>query len=208
MIGSRTHEAHVAIRGWLRDGSRRPGEAVVVKDTAAALRLSVTPVREALERLVGEGLIAEAPDRAGFIMPRYTPRDYNELLNLHAILVEGALTRAVIVPEVMASIAGEPDSRTAAEILFCSVMTSGGGRTLGEVGQSLSDRLAPFRLVELAVLGADADEIVEISRAIVAGKGRSAVRAYHRRRAHRAVDIVQARHDMSRPDYLAHKGGK
>lgn len=41
----------------LRTGILRPGSAISVQDEAVALRTSATLVREALERLVGEGIL-------------------------------------------------------------------------------------------------------------------------------------------------------
>jgi len=66
-----------------------PGIQVSVKETAAELRLSHTPVREAFERLVGEGVLTATPDRHGFATPRPTVRDLAGLHRLFGVLLRG-----------------------------------------------------------------------------------------------------------------------
>lgn len=195
MIGSRVSIAHVAIRTWLRDGGVRPGEAINVKDTADALRLSVTPIREALERLVGERLVIPARDRSGFIMPRHSPRDLAEMIDLHAVLVDGAVTRSQGKTIVSLAI-GPGDERAATEAFFDALFLSAGGSMLADAGSRLAHQLAPFRLVEPSVLRSDASELAELAKAASGQRPRAAFKAYHRRRASRAVEIVQAREDF------------
>lgn len=189
--GSRTHQAHVAIRAWLRDGECQPGRAIIVKDVAVRLKLSVTPVREALERLVGEGLVAESRDRRGFVCPFMGTRDYTELVELHAILVEGALAR-VRTPDWVENVVLPPDARGAAEALF-SALLSTAGEGCRNLWERVADRLAPYRLIEPDVFGTDTSEIDSLKEALAVGKGKPAVRAYHRRRTLNAMQIVQAR---------------
>jgi DNA-binding GntR family transcriptional regulator len=59
----RTKQAYV--HSWLRDaildGTLRPGERVVIDDVARRLEVSAIPVREALQLLQSEGLVAIAP---------------------------------------------------------------------------------------------------------------------------------------------------
>lgn len=196
MIGSRVSIAHIAIRTWLRDGGVRPGEAINVKDTADALRLSVTPIREALERLVGERLVIPARDRSGFIMPRHSPRDFAEMIDLHAVLADVAVTRSQATSSELSRAIDPADSRRATETFFESLFLSGGGGMLADAGARLAHQLAPFRLVESHVLLNDASELIELAKATSGQRPRAAFKAYHRRRALRAVEIVQAREDL------------
>lgn len=58
-------EIYEAICGALRDGRLRPGEAISVRDLAAAVNTSPMPVREALRRLEAQGVLDEpTPGRA------------------------------------------------------------------------------------------------------------------------------------------------
>ena len=58
-----------AIRGQLRAGGYVLGEALIIKDLSDRLRLSPTPVREALARLSGE-VWSRSGGAAGILRPR------------------------------------------------------------------------------------------------------------------------------------------
>jgi DNA-binding transcriptional MocR family regulator len=79
-----------ALRSDLRNGVLAPGSPMVVMDLAKTLRVSATPVREALSRLSGEGLVEEHRGR-GFSAPRLDPADLGSLHNLHGVYIATAL---------------------------------------------------------------------------------------------------------------------
>jgi len=56
-------KAYGLLRGWIIDGELRPGEDLKDAELAARLGVSRTPVREALKRLEGEGLVHSAASR-------------------------------------------------------------------------------------------------------------------------------------------------
>lgn len=64
-------QALEAMRRSAREGDYRPGRPIVIIDEARRLRLSHTPVREALAWLCGEGLVERAP-AGGFLAPPLT----------------------------------------------------------------------------------------------------------------------------------------
>jgi DNA-binding GntR family transcriptional regulator len=78
------------LRTDLRDGVLAPGTPLVVLDLAKRLRVSPTPVREALSRLSGQGLVEEHRGR-GFIAARRRAVDLIELHRLHDGLIATAL---------------------------------------------------------------------------------------------------------------------
>ncbi len=57
------------LRGAVMSGRLRPGEFVRLDETAAELGVSVTPVREALLTLRGEGMIESVPNRGYVVSP-------------------------------------------------------------------------------------------------------------------------------------------
>lgn len=57
------------VRGWIMSGQVRPGEFIRLDETAAELGVSVTPVREALLTLRGEGLVELVPHRGYVVSP-------------------------------------------------------------------------------------------------------------------------------------------
>ncbi|MEE2030829.1 GntR family transcriptional regulator [Rhodococcus chondri] len=82
------------LRGMIMAGALRPGDFVRLDETAAELGVSVTPVREALLTLRGEGMVESAPNR-GYRVAPMTSTDVDDIFWLQGqIAVELAL-RAV-----------------------------------------------------------------------------------------------------------------
>lgn len=82
------------LRGAIMSGALRPGDFVRLDETAAELGVSVTPVREALLTLRGEGMVESAPNR-GYRVSPLTKTDIDDIFWLQGqIAVELAL-RAV-----------------------------------------------------------------------------------------------------------------
>lgn len=70
-------------------GVLAPGDPLVIDDLAASLGLSTMPVREAVKRLVGDGLVEELPRRAH----RVAPLTRRTALNVLDVM-EALMTRA------------------------------------------------------------------------------------------------------------------
>jgi DNA-binding GntR family transcriptional regulator len=88
--------AYTAIRDAIVDGTLAPGERLRDPELCAWLGLSRTPVREALARLEGDGLVETAPQR----FTRVAPLDRREAADafpvvaaLHALAAELAAPR-------------------------------------------------------------------------------------------------------------------
>jgi DNA-binding GntR family transcriptional regulator len=79
--GGRTVENLIAneLRESILDGSLAPGSRLPIRDVAKQLGSSVTPVRIALKRLAGEGLVDLTP-HAGATVGRLTVDELEELL--------------------------------------------------------------------------------------------------------------------------------
>ncbi len=74
------HLSH-AIRELVRQGEYAQGERLVVADVAERFGVSVGPVREAIRRLVGEGLLEFEPHR-GASVRAYSERDVRDIFQL------------------------------------------------------------------------------------------------------------------------------
>lgn len=85
-----------SLRFALRRGALAPGQRLTTRDVAAALGVSFTPAREALNRLVAERLLDLGPDRVA-IVPMLTRARYREIcairLNLETIAARAACAR-------------------------------------------------------------------------------------------------------------------
>lgn len=77
-----------SLRARAEAGVYAPGRPVVIIDEAARLKLSTTPVREALTWLCGYGLIERAPT-GGFVAPRLDPATVRDRIafRLHCLSI-------------------------------------------------------------------------------------------------------------------------
>jgi DNA-binding FadR family transcriptional regulator len=79
------------LKQMARDGRFAWGESMVIKALSAELRLSSTPVREALACMAGEGLI-ERRRGHGYFFPALTAADIIDLCDLQWTYIHAALT--------------------------------------------------------------------------------------------------------------------
>jgi DNA-binding GntR family transcriptional regulator len=90
---SRAEHAHSVLRGRIVQLELRPGAAFTEAQLATELGLSKTPVREALLRLSGEGLVLGSP--SGYRVAPITLQDTRDYLDLRSLLdIEAARTAA------------------------------------------------------------------------------------------------------------------
>jgi DNA-binding GntR family transcriptional regulator len=75
-------EAYKELRGWIIDGTLKPGEILRDHEIGAALGVSRTPVREALRRLEDEGLVETALNR----WTRVAPLDLTKAAETYVII--------------------------------------------------------------------------------------------------------------------------
>jgi DNA-binding GntR family transcriptional regulator len=75
-------------------GDAPPGMRIPQEDVAAALAVSIVPVREALKTLVGQGLVEHEP-RGGYTVARLTDAELQELYLVRGVLERAALEHAV-----------------------------------------------------------------------------------------------------------------
>ena len=83
-----------ALRAHLRSGAIDPGESLQEAQIAAQMGVSRTPVREALGRLVNEGLLIQ--NRRSFVTPELTRKDIDDIYQIR-FLVEPEAIRSVAV---------------------------------------------------------------------------------------------------------------
>lgn len=75
---SLTMQVEISLKGALITGSLKPGARLITKEIADKLGTSITPVREALLRLVSAGALQATPAQA-FLVPEVTLERYNEI---------------------------------------------------------------------------------------------------------------------------------
>ncbi|WP_206614223.1 GntR family transcriptional regulator [Paenirhodobacter populi] len=101
-------QAHGAISYMILSHRLRSGEVIVEAPLAAELGISRTPLREALQRLEGEGLLTKRDSR-NFMVRRVEIREYLQSLRLRMLIEPDATRNAapVIPPERLEEIHSE-----------------------------------------------------------------------------------------------------
>jgi DNA-binding GntR family transcriptional regulator len=90
-VDSLGDQAVTSLRGALRRGALLPGQRLTVREIADTLDISLTPAREALNRLLAEGVLDQTPDRVA-VVPLLTKERYGEICAIRLDL-EGMAAR-------------------------------------------------------------------------------------------------------------------
>lgn len=145
------------------DGEIEPGEVLTEVDIAASVGASRTPVREAMLRLDGWGLVRLAPKK-GAVVTNPTARERRELLAVRAMLENSAVAavardddaRRLLLEELDVNLAAQAqavdDPRAFAPLDYAFhalIIGHDDNRVVAEISRSLGPRL--YRLTRLAV---------------------------------------------------------
>lgn len=88
---SRAEYMYHTIRELIREGELHPGQRIIEVDIASRFGVSRTPVRDALQRLISEGLVSVGA-RRGLVVTELEPQQILELYALREVL-EGFAAR-------------------------------------------------------------------------------------------------------------------
>jgi len=158
--------------------------------------VSVTPVRDCLNRLVGERLVDFRPQE-GYRVARLTERELRDML----VFVNALLGLALQLPPInqppdARSNTGDHAERTAA--LFGAIAALSGNAVLRETVDGLSERLHAARRLETRLFADAEEELAELAARLASGNGalRRGLAAYHERRrdaASRLIELLEKR---------------
>lgn len=178
------------VRRALRSGLYLPGQRIDPGTLAAEFNTSPTPVRSALYRLVGEGLIDDHA-RNGLHVPLFTEvalrelYDWMERLLLMACDMRGGLggIPATNGNDIASSNGGDTIKRI--WTLFDAIVAATAFRPLHQAVKQANDRLAPVRWAKRGLIDHADEELAELDghwqgRNIPALK--AGLRDYHARR--------------------------
>ncbi|MDB5583435.1 MAG: GntR family transcriptional regulator [Bradyrhizobium sp.] len=184
--------AYAALKGSLREGAYPPGHRLEANRVADAVGISMTPVRDALNRLVGERMV-ESSSGEGFHVPRLSEGDLRDLYEWHsALIIMAAQTaRTLPAPDQLAAAMASGSLSEASSACFELLADACPNSELRAALLNAGDRLHPFRRIEESLLDPVIGELEEV---IVQGPGqRQAIRRYHAVRMRAAPDIIRAR---------------
>lgn len=197
-IQSKTAFLYGEVRRALRSGSYVPGQGIDPATIAEEFHASATPVRFALYRLVGEGLIVDHA-RTGLYVPLPTEvalrdlYDWMRRLLLMACDIGLETTSAATKgPEVVSS---EDDIAGSTWQLFDAIARATDHRSLHQAVGQANDRLAPVRRIGLGLVNDTIEELAALIRhwqECDIRSLRAGLNTYHERRKQLVPDIVAA----------------
>lgn len=192
--GATSERVYDALKRRIQSGEFAPGERLDPPLLAASHATSVTPVRDALHLLTGEGLI-ETRTSDGFHMPAVHEPGLRDLYMWSAQLI--AIGLGVRSDAPRAPPPGYPDDdiaeRTAG--LFAAMVARSGNVEHQRAITSVNDRLHRVRLIEGSVVADREHELDRVQRAWLSddlAAVRKLMVAYHRRRSQQVAGIVRA----------------
>lgn len=193
-------QALSALRDRIQSGAIPGGAPVIVVDEAERLSLSTTPVREALARLSGEGLVVRAAPGGYFTLPfdaaavteRYEMRSqYLRIAVEVSVARLGGLTRPAPRFDTAA-----PESSV--QRLFRRLITDTGNAFLGRAYDHLAGQLCRTCSVEarlFADLQAESEALFDTYSNRTALDFLERLSAYHQRRLDAAATLASMLND-------------
>jgi DNA-binding GntR family transcriptional regulator len=195
MSPAHVHEpTYAAIKRRLLHGVWPPGGRLEGARIADEIGVSMTPVRDSLNRLVGERLVELKPG-FGFHVPHLSVLDLRELLDFNLTLLRAALRgsrRPICLVEtekqgVRAAVANEAAS------LFRSIARVLGNQAVEDAVEAQNDRLHAIRCTEDQLMSDTASELLHLEQLCLTGTRRElelALRQYHLRRSRAAPQLL------------------
>lgn len=162
-----------------------PGERINIEKCAESLRVSTTPVREVLDRMVAEDLVDLVP-QMGFFMKRLSEADMRDLLEFNALLVNWSLAdfqrqypdcSLSLVPPLPGDLKDmvNRESTSASQLavltgmFFLHIAKLSGNQEIICRVSSCNDRLQPARVCEFAENNKSSDQLIKLCDLFVAG---------------------------------------
>lgn len=194
--GPTAERVYDTLKRAIMERAFRPGDRLDPTALAEDLNASATPVREALDRLVGEDLV-ESRTGSGFLLPALDEPGLEDMYRWSEELLALALRSSSAAGSEQPPGDEKADAslaeRTAA--LFLAIGARSANAEHHRAIERLNARLHAVRTIEPRILGSVGEELSQLSQALNRGERpalRRASAAYHRRRRRAAAAIVRA----------------
>lgn len=162
--GSKSGRLYEEIRHSLQDGRYAPGARIDTKALASQFRASITPVRHALYRLVGEGLVNDHA-RDGFYVPLVTELYLRDLYGwLQHLLVLACDSGNPQRDGVDMGAEDDGDIIAGTRTLFEEIAEDAGSPCLTEAVWRSNARLEPIRRMEIRLLDDTSGELAHLQQ--------------------------------------------
>lgn len=197
-----TERTYRALTERILSGAILPGARVDANVIAEESGVSPTPVRNALNRLVGAGLLVSQSNE-GFFVPLCTEQDLRDLHNCCAEMLGLAIAGAVnsrkrTMATAMDDVKDSADIVIRTETTFYTIMSLCSNRYMRRVFADINARLRPARRLEGNWIANQHSELLRINKACEASDLADLAQridAYHRRRVRLAPKIVAHMHE-------------
>lgn len=148
-------QTYVMLHSRLREGYYAPGSRIQANDIVRLLGISATPVREALSRLAGQGLLIDRRS-IGYFVPAVDPVDLRNLLALASMLALSAMRSLDVVAIDISSL---PKPSASGRMSSGELLVALAGLTLNtalhQIAGHIDDRLARLATVERDLLASE-----------------------------------------------------
>lgn len=181
------------LKRMLMEGVWPPGEKLESLQLADEFGVSMTPVRDCLNRLVGERLVDMKPGE-GYRVPRISEKALRDLLEFNSILLNFAIDCRATTGQ---SCNIERNNSTYAErvaTLFNLIASRSGNIMLNQTMRSLSERMHAIRRLDPQFFQDTSSEIEELEKLAEARRPslRIKLNEYHDRRRGNDKYLMQA----------------
>ena len=181
------------LRAWMANGRFLPGESLCIQDLAAEIGLSITPVREALACLAGEGVVVRRPGK-GYVFPDLPPAEILDLYEAQIGFARVALSLLADKGHALQKAATRMGGAGMAEVIDF-VVDQAANDALDAAYGRLKGRLKRLHEAEENLFGADLAQGAACLAALARGATAEAavlIDEHHSRRVARAVDLADA----------------
>jgi DNA-binding GntR family transcriptional regulator len=196
-----SERVYAGLRRAIVGGYYAPGTTLVAQAIAEEFGTSIAPVRDAIHRLVGEGLI-EAHHGGGFQLPVLTEQDLRDLYVWHGQVLRLAIKHrsspSISIDMSSTLDALDPnDTRAITDAtteLFGRLAAGSRNRLHATAIATVADKLYATRLRESSIKDR-VGELQAVWIATVSGREstiRDAIWAYHRRRLRRVPALIKS----------------
>lgn len=155
-----------AIKGRLKNGFWPPGIRLESARLAVELGVSITPVRDSLNRLSGERMVSFTPG-VGFLVPRLGETEIADMFDLSRLLAQWTIGMpwSTVLPQDQDRFDGlDHADRTAA--LFLSIAQRTRNGELVALTINLNNRLHIIRVLEPHIIPSYEEELADLIQSV------------------------------------------